>query len=116
MRASGITADGIFKMQMGLAGVGTPDATYVVSCYPAEGTDLHPNSEQPWARSRRRPLTPESTEVLLNNTCYRYTTQQGDIVASIVDHFGVDMRQVSSNMATKVAETCAIKFFMHCLD
>uniref|UniRef100_A0A383W9S6 Peptidase C1A papain C-terminal domain-containing protein n=1 Tax=Tetradesmus obliquus TaxID=3088 RepID=A0A383W9S6_TETOB len=93
LRASGVTADGLFRMQMGLAGVGTPDATYAVSCYPAEGTPLHPNHEQPWARSRRRPLTPESSEVLLSNTCYRYTIREGDTVASIVDHFGLDMRQ-----------------------
>jgi hypothetical protein len=37
----------MFKIQMGLAGVGTPDATYAVSCYPANSTALNPNSDQP---------------------------------------------------------------------
>ncbi|WIA23159.1 hypothetical protein OEZ85_001490 [Tetradesmus obliquus] len=110
LRSSGVTGDGLFRMQMGLAGVGTPDATYAVSCYPAEGTPLHPNHEQPWARSRRRPLTPESREVLLSNTCYRYTVQEGDTVASIVDHFGLGMRQFvqdKANLRTDVRCTMA---------
>jgi hypothetical protein len=87
----------MFKMQMGMSGVGTPNATYAVPCYQAEGTKLNQNHEQPWASSRRRPLNPESwREVSLNNTCYRYTVQLRDSVASIVDHFGLDMRKVSN--------------------
>jgi hypothetical protein len=32
LRTRGITADGLFKVQMGLAGVGTPDNTYAGMC------------------------------------------------------------------------------------
>uniref|UniRef100_A0A383W3I5 Peptidase C1A papain C-terminal domain-containing protein n=1 Tax=Tetradesmus obliquus TaxID=3088 RepID=A0A383W3I5_TETOB len=88
LRAKGITEDGLFKIQMGLAGVGTPDKTYAVSCYPAEGAALNPNHDQPWTRNRRRLLTPQGD----SNTCFTYMTQQGDTAASIVDHFGLDMR------------------------
>jgi hypothetical protein len=28
LRTKGVTADGLFKIQMGVAGVGTPDNTY----------------------------------------------------------------------------------------
>jgi hypothetical protein len=95
LRSSGITRDGMFKMQMGLAGVGTPDATYSVACYPAESTQLHPHSDQPWTRNRRRFLTPQKGDTaLLGAACYSYTIRKGDTVSDIVDHFGLDMRQV----------------------
>lgn len=81
LRVKGITADGLFKIQMGLAGVGTPDKTYAVSCYPAEGAALNPNHDQPWTRDRRRLLTPPDD----SDTCFTYTTKKGDTVASIVD-------------------------------
>jgi hypothetical protein len=90
LRARGITADGLFKIQMGLAGVGTPDKTYAVSCYPAESTALNPHHDQPWTRNRRRPLALRDD----SDTCYTYISRQGDTVASVVDHFGLDMRQV----------------------
>jgi hypothetical protein len=91
MRSSGVTADGLLKVQMGLLGVGTPDATYGVSCYPAAGAALNLNSDQPWTRNRRRPLKPLVGD---RETCYSYTLRRGDTVASIVDHFGLDIRQV----------------------
>uniref|UniRef100_A0A383VW72 Peptidase C1A papain C-terminal domain-containing protein n=1 Tax=Tetradesmus obliquus TaxID=3088 RepID=A0A383VW72_TETOB len=91
VRSAGVTADGLLKIQMGLSGVGTPDATYGVSCYPAGATPLNLNSDQPWTRSRRRPLKPRAGD---KDTCYSYTTRRGDTVAGIVDHFGLDMRQV----------------------
>jgi hypothetical protein len=78
---------------MGLSGVGTPDATYAVSCYPAESTIINPNADQPWTRSRRLPLTPRQGD---RDTCYSYTVRRGDTLAAIVDHFGLDMRQVST--------------------
>jgi hypothetical protein len=81
----------MFKMQMGLAGIGTPDATYAVSCRPTDGTKLNLHWNQPWTRSRRRFLTPRESD---RDTCYSYTIQKGDTVGAIVDHFGVDMRQV----------------------
>jgi hypothetical protein len=40
-RPQGITADGTFRIQMGVGGVGTPDATYGVKCEPAVGEWLH---------------------------------------------------------------------------
>jgi hypothetical protein len=83
----------MFKMQMGLAGVGTPDATYAVACYPADGTKLNLHWDQPWTRSRRRFLTPRQGD---KETCYSYTIQKGDTVGGIADHFGLDMRQVST--------------------
>jgi hypothetical protein len=93
LRSSGITRDGMFKMQTGLAGVGTPDATYAESCYPADGTKLNLQWDRPWERSRRRYLTPRQGD---KDTCYSYTVQKGDTVGGIADHFGLDMRQVST--------------------
>jgi hypothetical protein len=95
VRTSGITADGLFKMQMWLSGIGTPDATYGVSCYPANGTALNLHHHQPWTRSKRRLLTPADGGI---GKCYNYMAVLGDTLAAVVDHFGVDMRQVRDHL------------------
>jgi cell envelope opacity-associated protein A len=98
---------------MGLSGVGTPDATYAVSCYPAESTILNPNADQPWTRSRRLPLTPRQGD---KDTCYSYTIRRGDTLAAVVDHFGLDVRQVSARVtadqdnSNAVAELKSLQF------
>jgi hypothetical protein len=96
LRVKGLTADGLLKMQMGLSGVGTPDATYAVSCYPAEGTKLNPNAGQPWTSSRRLPLKPRDS-LGDRATCYTYFITPGDTLAAIVDHFRLDMREASAD-------------------
>jgi hypothetical protein len=91
----GITADGLFRIQMGQAGVGTPDKTYAVSCYPAASTPRNRNHDHPWTRGRRLNLTRIHTKSF-NDTSYTYATRQGDTLGAIVDHFGLDMRLVSA--------------------
>uniref|UniRef100_A0A383VUU5 Peptidase C1A papain C-terminal domain-containing protein n=1 Tax=Tetradesmus obliquus TaxID=3088 RepID=A0A383VUU5_TETOB len=98
LRTRGVTADGLLKMQMGLSGVGTPDATYGVSCYPANGTSFNLHHHQPWARSIRRFLTPLDG---INGKCYNYTIVRGDTLAAIVDHFGTYTRQVVHDKANR---------------
>jgi hypothetical protein len=95
LRVKGITADGLFRIQMGLAGVGTPDKTYAVSCYPAASTPLNRNHDRPWTRKQRLSLTPIND---LDDTCYIYKTRQGDTLGAIVDHFGLDLRVVSASI------------------
>jgi hypothetical protein len=89
----------LFKIQMGLSGVGTPDATYAVSCYPAKSTKLNRNEDEPWTRSRRRPLAPWNPDdgAWHYDTCFKYTIRAGDTVDAIVDHFGLDMREVCTD-------------------
>jgi hypothetical protein len=91
LRTSGITGDGLFRIKMGLSGIGTPDATFGISCYPTNGTTANLHSHTPWTRNIRRFLTPLEG---INGRCYNYTIRKGDTLAAIVDHFELDMRQV----------------------
>jgi hypothetical protein len=83
---------------MGLSGVGTPDASYAVSCYPAKFTKLNRNEDEPWTRSTRRRLAPwnPNSPTWDHDTCFKHTIKAGDTVAAIVDHFGLDMRLVGT--------------------
>jgi hypothetical protein len=84
---------------MGLAGVGTPDQTYAVSCYPAASRPLNRNHDQPWTRDRRLNLTQIHNESI-SETCYTYTTRQGDTLGAIVEHLGLNMRLVSATLCS----------------
>ncbi|WIA41427.1 hypothetical protein OEZ86_005009 [Tetradesmus obliquus] len=92
-KTGGVTADGMFKIRMGVAGVGTPDLTYGVVCEPAPGSvdNMHANS--PWLKKTRLPLKPFEKE----EGCYSYTMTASDTFASVADHFDVDIRSLVSN-------------------
>ncbi|KAF6250826.1 hypothetical protein COO60DRAFT_1645962 [Scenedesmus sp. NREL 46B-D3] len=90
-RTRGITRDGLFKINMGLAGVGTPEQTYGVSCtvFPGNKRDLHGT---PWLARQRRQVQPLNAAAALNvtATCYNYQVQPKETVASIVESLDLD--------------------------
>ncbi|WIA32991.1 hypothetical protein OEZ86_006150 [Tetradesmus obliquus] len=89
----GITADGLFRINMGLAGVGTPEQTYGVACtvFPGNKKDLHGT---PWLAKPRKPVSPINAAVALevNANCYKYKTEANESVSTIVEWFDLDYR------------------------
>ncbi|KAF6258414.1 hypothetical protein COO60DRAFT_1692748 [Scenedesmus sp. NREL 46B-D3] len=98
-RTRGITRDGLFKINMGLAGVGTPEQTYGVSCtvFPGNKRDLHGT---PWLARQRRQVQPLNAAAALNvtATCYNYQVQPKETVASIVESLDLDYGPSSSRI------------------
>lgn len=89
----GVTADGMVQVRMGLLGVAQPEETYGVACEPATGTKENLHGDRPWLNdSHRRLLTPLPPQDNQGGTCFNYTVGPGDAVASIVDHFDMDIR------------------------
>eukprot|EP00882_Tetradesmus_deserticola_P025183 GHRQ01027646.1.p1 GENE.GHRQ01027646.1~~GHRQ01027646.1.p1 ORF type:complete len:451 (+),score=70.12 GHRQ01027646.1:210-1562(+) len=90
-RTRGVTSDGLFRIEMGLAGVGTPEQTYGVSCtvFPGNQKDLHGTG---WLTKQRRQVQPLNAASALNVTadCYSYRVQRKETVASIVESLGLD--------------------------
>ncbi|KAF8069582.1 hypothetical protein HT031_001699 [Scenedesmus sp. PABB004] len=100
-RTRGITADGLVRVKMGLAGVGTPDQTFGVECVPLPGSEHDPHHVQPWLRPRRVELERRDQLLDLNTSCVIYRARADDSVASIVDAFRIDMVdfvRVNSNL------------------
>ncbi|KAF6255687.1 hypothetical protein COO60DRAFT_193116 [Scenedesmus sp. NREL 46B-D3] len=87
-RKNGITADGMFRIRMGVAGVGTPDVTYGVVCEPAPGSVDNLHGNRPWLTNTRLPLRP----IVGDATCYLYEMSTNDTFASVAEHFDVDIR------------------------
>ncbi|WIA12826.1 hypothetical protein OEZ85_006454 [Tetradesmus obliquus] len=88
----GVTADGLFRIQMGIGGVGTPEQTYGVVCTLTEQQKLATVISQPWEQERR-PLEPINKTVALDTLaeCYRYTFSMDEAVASVVDWSGIPL-------------------------
>ncbi|KAF8055998.1 hypothetical protein HT031_006519 [Scenedesmus sp. PABB004] len=95
VRTKGFTADGLFRIKMGVAAVGTPDETYGLECTPVPGAPQHdPHSTQPWRVPRPVELLDPVRDTLdLRAPCVGYRVARGDTLASIVDSFGIDMRR-----------------------
>ncbi|WIA11601.1 hypothetical protein OEZ85_011706 [Tetradesmus obliquus] len=89
----GVTADGLFRIQMGIGGVGTPEQTYGITCTATEQHKLATVNTQPWEQERRA-VAPDSAAVALDTlaSCYRYKFVKGDTVASIVSWSGVPIQ------------------------
>eukprot|EP00882_Tetradesmus_deserticola_P003461 GHRQ01003660.1.p1 GENE.GHRQ01003660.1~~GHRQ01003660.1.p1 ORF type:complete len:712 (+),score=141.58 GHRQ01003660.1:390-2525(+) len=96
-RTSGVTADGLFKVQMGLAGVGTPDQTYGVSCAPLPGSTADPHGvRQFYGYKSQLPvefINPAKDKLDLSVPCFKYTLRRNDTVASVVDTFDLSMEE-----------------------
>eukprot|EP00883_Tetradesmus_obliquus_P003349 jgi/Sobl393_1/13601/SZX60317.1 len=104
MRAKGgTTADGLFRVKMGLLGVGTPDNSYGVTCEPTKGTRENLHGQRLWITdARRRPLQlPPDLDA--RGDCYNYRVQRGDDVASVVDGLGLDVRGFVQDAANRRA-------------
>ncbi|WIA41425.1 hypothetical protein OEZ86_005008 [Tetradesmus obliquus] len=95
-KTGGITKDGMFRIRMGVAGVGTPDLTYGVVCEPAPGSVGNMHANKPWLRNTRLPLTPAKDEPR-ENRCYFYTMTAKDTFASVADHFEVELSDLVQN-------------------
>ncbi|WIA31728.1 hypothetical protein OEZ86_002604 [Tetradesmus obliquus] len=80
----GVTADGLFMIQMGIGGVGTPEHTYGITCTATEQRKLATVNTQPWEQERRA-VQPVNTSVALNTLaeCYKYKVVEGDTVAFV---------------------------------
>ncbi|WIA32987.1 hypothetical protein OEZ86_006147 [Tetradesmus obliquus] len=67
------TADGLFRIQMGIGGVGTPEQTYGVVCTATQQRQLATANSQPWEQERR-PVDPDNRSDALDilATCYKY--------------------------------------------
>lgn len=78
---------------MGLAGVGTPEQSFGVTCavQPNNKRDLHGTS---WLAKPRKPLKPvgDVSAPTISATCYNYNMQQNDSVASLIETFQLDVR------------------------
>ncbi|WIA23217.1 hypothetical protein OEZ86_010105 [Tetradesmus obliquus] len=99
-RKDGITADGLFKISMGLAGVGAPDQTYGVSCSPPPGSQWDPFGVQKFYGGKLRKnvqLMKPADRVNLTTTCFNYVLTNNDTVASVVDHFEQDIQAFVAN-------------------
>ncbi|KAF8063660.1 MSL1 [Scenedesmus sp. PABB004] len=92
-RSSGVTRDGLVKVKMGLAGVGTPDQTFGVECAPPSGGKLDPHQVVPWQRPRPVELVDRGQILDLDAPCVQYRVAAGDTAASIAEAFGLDMRR-----------------------
>jgi hypothetical protein len=63
-----------------------------VSCTPAAGSALDLHQTQPWTKAGREPVTWwKDAQSSRATQCFNYTPATGKTVASIVDHFGLDM-------------------------
>ncbi|WIA36815.1 hypothetical protein OEZ86_008070 [Tetradesmus obliquus] len=91
-KTGGTTADGMFKIRMGVAGVGTPEVTYGVECEPAPGSVDNMHVNKPWLRKSRLNLSRADTP-----NCYNYKMGENDTLAYVADHFDVDIRTVVSD-------------------
>ncbi|WIA08057.1 hypothetical protein OEZ85_007523 [Tetradesmus obliquus] len=96
-RSKGITADGRFRIQMGLAGVGTPDQTYGVTCAPLPGSEYDRDGvRQFYDYKRRLPvefINPAEHRLDLDVPCFKYKLQGHDTIAAVVDGFRLTMEE-----------------------
>ncbi|WIA41421.1 hypothetical protein OEZ86_005004 [Tetradesmus obliquus] len=95
-KIGGITKDGMFRIRMGVAGVGTPDFTYGVMCEPTDGSIYNLHNDKPWLRKARLPLQPIREQPIGESKpfCYTYTMKAHDTLAYMADHFGLEISQV----------------------
>ncbi|WIA21131.1 hypothetical protein OEZ85_005443 [Tetradesmus obliquus] len=84
-KTGGTTKDGMFRIRMGVAGVGTPDLTYGVVCEPAPGSVDNMHANNPWLKDTRLPLTPTEKK----KGCYTYNMTAKDTFASVAEKFKV---------------------------
>jgi hypothetical protein len=77
-------------------GVGAPDQTYGVSCTPPPGSAWDPFGVKKFYGNRpRKPVrfvNPQRDRLDLNVTCFDYTLNNKDTVASVVDAFDQDIQ------------------------
>lgn len=100
----GVTADGLFRIQMGIGGVGTPEHTYGITCTATEQRKLATVNTQPWEQERRA-VQPVNASVALNTLaeCYKYKVVEGDTVAFVVSWSGVLCGSLSNETGESLA-------------
>ncbi|WIA18668.1 hypothetical protein OEZ85_003372 [Tetradesmus obliquus] len=101
-RNAGITADGLFKISMGLAGVGAPDQTYGVSCSPPPGSPWDPFGVRKFYGGKPRKnvqLIKPSDRVNLSNRCFNYVLTNQDTMSLVVDHFDQEIQAFVATQA-----------------
>ncbi|KAF8072389.1 RCH2 [Scenedesmus sp. PABB004] len=89
----GVTADGLFKIKMGVAGVGVPDQTFGVECVPAPGGPFDLHETQPWRDPKPVTLVDPAADLFkLDPDCYTYTARAREPLSAVADAFGINMR------------------------
>jgi hypothetical protein len=85
----------MFRIRMGVAGVGVPEETFGVSCVPYPGNEHDLHATKPW-RQRQPVQLPDTTKDVFNLSleCYNYAPTQNDTVAAVADAFELDIRKL----------------------
>lgn len=95
-----MTDDGLFRIRMGDAGVGTPDQTFAVMCEPAPGSERDPHGAKAWRVRADMPLALARASDINNlgqGVCFLYRARSTDYPAAIADAFEIDIRQLAAD-------------------
>jgi hypothetical protein len=85
----------MFRIKMGVAGVGVPEETFGVSCVPYPGNEHDLHATEPWRHPRAVQLVNTKTDTFnLDVECYNYDPTPNDTVAAIADAFELDIRKL----------------------
>jgi hypothetical protein len=85
----------MFRIRMGVAGVGVPEETFGGSCVPHPGNEHDLHATEHWRQPRPVQLVNAKTDLLkLDAKCYNYDPTPTDTVVSIADAFEQDIRKL----------------------